>query len=112
MLLMIAFISFLAWLVILGLIIGLLFLVASIKLKGRKVKVYKAIPPTQFGSGSHCEFGRYLEGKSLIPISSVEEMCDWLRHCDYIEDSSQFQQNDIWQPPLDFEQQRRGDCED
>lgn len=107
----IVLVSLTTWLGLIFLIMGLL-LAHSIKLKDRREKKYKAIPLVQFGSGSIHEFSRYLERQSDASITSVEDICRWLQTCEYVRDPHLFQQNDFWQHPLDFEQHRRGDCED
>jgi predicted transglutaminase-like cysteine proteinase len=99
------------WLGLITLIIGLL-LTGSVKLKEQQEKKYKAIPLNQFGSGSIHEFSRYLEGESSARVTSIEDICRWLQACEYVRDPYLFQQNDFWQHPMEFEQHRRGDCED
>lgn len=67
----------------------------------------------QFAMGSDKPFGWYFTGRSQIAVTSVEDICDWLRQCDYIQDTLQFDKADHWQHPTEeLEQNRKGDCED
>lgn len=66
----------------------------------------------RFGMGSARPFSWYFEGTSTVAVSSVEEICDWLAHCQYVRDPVLFREPDYWQHPLTFEQLRKGDCED
>ncbi len=63
-------------------------------------------------SGSRHLFSWYLEGKSTVAVTSVDEICDWLSGCQYVSDPVLFHEPDFWQHPLTFEQLRKGDCED
>lgn len=65
-----------------------------------------------FAQGSLNDFRWYFEKKSQVPVTSIEEICDWLQACQYIHDEHQFQKRDHWLHPTEFEQLRRGDCED
>lgn len=80
----------------------------------RRTTPAKAIdlPAQTFGSGSRKDFGWYFEGQSQVTVSSIDEICAWLRECEYIHDQVLFMQQDFWQHPITFEQIRRGDCED
>jgi hypothetical protein len=70
------------------------------------------VPSTAFGPGSTCEFKHYLEGESIVPASSIEDIIAWLLTCEYVADAEQFNERDLWQHPRSFEDRRRGDCED
>ncbi len=66
----------------------------------------------QFANGSKKPFPYYFERESQVPMRSREEIEHWLRGCAYLQDHIQFGQNDVWLHPVDFEQIRKGDCED
>ena len=72
----------------------------------------KPIPTQAFGNGSHHDFSWYFEGQSHVAISSIDDICHWLRECEYIHDRVLFLKEDFWQHPITFEQLRKGDCED
>lgn len=76
----------------------------------RKKRV--AVPPDAFGAGSRQPFTWYFQRQSVVPVTSVAEICDWLDRCQYRSDQALFRQADVWQHPVDFEQHGRGDCED
>ena len=65
-----------------------------------------------FGLASEREFATYLEGPTRVPASSLEEVCEWLRGCEALDDQTLFFQQDYWQHPVTFEHLRKGDCED
>lgn len=65
-----------------------------------------------FGSGSRRPFAWYLEGVSLVRVSSVQDVTSWLLGCQYASDPDLFHEPDFWQHPKTFEALRRGDCED
>ncbi len=64
------------------------------------------------GAGSVKRFSWYFEGESTVQVSSVDELCDWLRGCEQVRDPELFHEPDYWQHPATFEQLRKGDCED
>jgi hypothetical protein len=70
------------------------------------------IPVSRFGRGSYRPFKWYFEGGSLIPIKTLDEICDWLLGCEYAHDDLLFNEADFWQHPRTFEHLRKGDCED
>lgn len=73
----------------------------------------EAIPHRQFAMGSDKPFDWYFTSRSQVPIASIEDICDWLRQCDYVQDNLQFGKTDHWQHPTEeLEQNRKGDCED
>ncbi len=75
-------------------------------------KQAQKIAYTQFANGSKDPFPTYFERESDVPIHSLQEIETWLRQCTYICDHEQFAESDVWVHPVDFEQTRRGDCED
>ena len=66
----------------------------------------------RFGPGSTHDFAWYFEGGSDVPVSSVDDIAQWLLGCEYVTDPDLFRVADYWQHPRTFEQIRRGDCED
>ena len=68
--------------------------------------------PWRFGSGSRKSFSWYFEGESVVRVTSIAEIVDWLADCEYVSDKHLFQENDFWQHPRTFERLRQGDCED
>ncbi len=75
-------------------------------------RVSMAVPASSFGLASEREFHRYLEGPTRVPASTIEEMCEWLRGCEAVDDLTLFHEPDFWQHPVTFEHLRKGDCED
>jgi hypothetical protein len=71
-----------------------------------------AVPVGAFGPGSRLNFDRYFDGESSVHVESIDEIVEWLGHCDYVSDADLFKEPDLWQHPGSFEQLRRGDCED
>jgi hypothetical protein len=65
-----------------------------------------------YGSGARLDFARYLDGESLVPVASLEDVQDWLIGCAYEHDEVLFGEADFWQHPSTFERLRAGDCED
>jgi hypothetical protein len=70
------------------------------------------IPAIAFGPGSRCQFGHYFEGRSAVPVATIDDIVDWLNSCEYVSDAEEFNDRDVWQEPCAFESRRRGDCED
>jgi hypothetical protein len=70
------------------------------------------VPPAAFGPGSRAQFPSYFEGQSRVRVDSIDEIVEWLSTCEYVSDTDQFQQQDVWQQPCAFERRQRGDCED
>jgi hypothetical protein len=75
-------------------------------------RVPMAVPPNAFGPGSRSEFPRYFEGESRVPVESIDDIVEWLGTCEYVSDTEQFHEGDVWQEPCAFERRQRGDCED
>ncbi len=75
-------------------------------------KLSETVHHTQFGSGSRRPFFHYLEGESNVAVHSIDEICRWLKQCQYMRDTELFDQRDFWQHPSQFEELRKGDCED
>ena len=70
------------------------------------------IPATAFGPGSHTPFARYFDGESRVHVTSIDDIVAWLGTCEYVSDSEQFHEPDVWQQPCAFERRQQGDCED
>ena len=66
----------------------------------------------RFSPGSKHPFRWYFERESQVPVSSVADIETWLIGCQYQHDRARFAIDDHWQHPCDFEESRRGDCED
>lgn len=66
----------------------------------------------RFGSAAPADMAAFLARPSAVRASSVRQVCEWLRACTYEPDQELFGQPDRWQPPAEFEERRRGDCED
>jgi hypothetical protein len=65
-----------------------------------------------YGSGARLDFAEYLKGESLVHVTSLEDVQDWLLGCRYEHDDVLFGEPDFWQHPSTFERLRAGDCED
>lgn len=70
------------------------------------------VPTTRFGVGSTRDFAWYFERASIVEVTTIEAVCDWLVECEYVRDPDLFGEIDHWQHPADFEVLRKGDCED
>ena len=55
---------------------------------------------------------RYLSQPLTYPCSTIPELRRFLRQCKYVSDREQFHRKDYWIPPEEFEQNKKGDCED
>jgi len=82
----------------------------SYDIEGRKV----FRPDTKRHSGFRPTFpiGRFLSQPLHHPCSNFAEMRRFLWGCKYVSDQEQFGQKDYWQPPEQFEESKKGDCED
>lgn len=56
--------------------------------------------------------GRYISQPLSEQCSSIEEVQRFLSKCRYISDEKQFGKRDYWIPPEEFEEGKKGDCED
>ena len=70
------------------------------------------VPARAFGPGSCWQFPHYFEGESGVPVTSIDDIVEWLGTCEYVSDLEQFHEADVWQEPCAFERRQRGDCED
>ena len=56
--------------------------------------------------------GRFLSQPLVVKCTSVRDIRKFLFGCRYVSDEEQFGKRDYWQPPEEFEQTKRGDCDD
>ncbi len=56
--------------------------------------------------------GRFLSQPLQHPCSNFAEMRRFLAGCRYVSDENQFGRKDYWQPPEQFEEGKKGDCDD
>lgn len=56
--------------------------------------------------------GRYLSQPLGHPCADLSEVRLFLSSCKYVSDAEQFGREDYWQPPEEFEKNKKGDCED
>jgi len=56
--------------------------------------------------------GRFLSQPLNTQYSSIDEIRQFLCTCKYVSDQEQFNKSDYWLPPEEFEERRKGDCED
>ena len=56
--------------------------------------------------------GRYVSHPLAVHCHSIEEVRKFLTGCEYVSDKELFDKEDYWQPPEDFENRRKGDCDD
>ena len=70
------------------------------------------VPYRKFAMGSHRPFSWYLEKESSVKVKNYREVCKWLSRCKYKKDVELFGKADVWQHPTEFEQLRKGDCDD
>lgn len=82
----------------------------SYDIAGRKV----FRPDSRRHSGFRPTFpiGRFLSQPLKHSYSSLEEVRKFLAACKYVSDQEQFGEEDYWQPPEQFEENKKGDCED
>jgi Bacterial transglutaminase-like cysteine proteinase BTLCP len=56
--------------------------------------------------------GRYVNHPLTVACNSMQDVRRFLIGCEYVSDQELFGKNDYWQPPEEFEQRKKGDCED
>jgi len=56
--------------------------------------------------------GRFLSQDLKCWCTDIDDMRRFLSQCKYVSDQEQFGKQDYWQPPEQFEQSKRGDCDD
>ncbi|HEV3512641.1 MAG TPA: transglutaminase-like cysteine peptidase [Candidatus Sulfotelmatobacter sp.] len=64
--------------------------------------------------GPHSTFpmGRYISKPLSVRCQNIGDVRNFLLGCKYVSDQELFGKRDYWQPPEDFEKQKKGDCED
>jgi len=64
--------------------------------------------------GPHPTFpmGRYVSQPLTIQCNTMGELRSFLVGCKYVSDKQLFGKEEYWQPPEEFENRRKGDCED
>jgi hypothetical protein len=64
--------------------------------------------------GPHPTFpmGRYVSHSLSVKCKTIDEVRQFLRGCEYVSDKELFDKEEYWQPPEEFEQRKKGDCED
>jgi hypothetical protein len=82
----------------------------SYDIAGRKV----FRPDSRRHSGFRPTFpiGRFLSQSLKHPCSNLDEVRRFLATCKYVSDREQFGEVDYWLPPDQFEESKKGDCED
>jgi hypothetical protein len=78
--------------------------------KGRKV----FRPDSRRKSGFKPTFpaGRFVSQPLKYWCSDLTDLRRFLAKCKYVSDDEQFGKRDYWQPPEQFEQSKKGDCDD
>jgi hypothetical protein len=56
--------------------------------------------------------GRYVSQPLSVTCDTMREVREFLVTCEYVSDKELFGKDDYWQPPEEFEQRKKGDCED
>jgi len=56
--------------------------------------------------------GRYVSQPLSVHCQSIEDVRRFLCNCKYVSDKELFGKDDYWQPPEEFEQKKKGDCDD
>jgi hypothetical protein len=82
----------------------------SYDIAGRKV----FRPDSRQDSGFRPTFpiGRFLSQPLKHRCANFVELRRFLSSCKYVSDEEQFGEEDYWQPPEQFEETKKGDCED
>jgi len=64
--------------------------------------------------GPHPTFpmGRYVSQPLSVQCNTIAELREFLMGCRYVSDKELFGKEEYWQPPEEFEKNRKGDCED
>lgn len=74
----------------------------------------KTLRPDWRRKGIHPTFpiGRYFSQPLMVKCESLRDVRRFLTGCKWVSDPEQFDKEDYWQPPDDFERTKKGDCED
>ncbi len=76
------------------------------KVKKPITKKHKWLFPSSY------PMGLYLSKPLAQKCNSLEEVRHFLSKCSYISDQEQFNREDYWMPPEEFEKRLQGDCDD
>jgi hypothetical protein len=70
--------------------------------------------PFDHRRGFHPSFpmGRYISHPLTVKCASMQDIRAFLASCEYVSDKELFGKEDFWQPPDEFERNKKGDCED
>jgi hypothetical protein len=68
------------------------------------------VPDQFFSVDMATGFRQYFASASTVPITNLDEVCQWLLAADYVADPEPFQNRETWQDPTHFEQRRKGNC--
>jgi hypothetical protein len=70
--------------------------------------------PFDHRRGFHPSFpmGRYVKQPLTVKCKSINDIRAFLAGCKYVSDKELFGKDEYWQPPDEFEKNKRGDCED
>jgi predicted transglutaminase-like cysteine proteinase len=55
---------------------------------------------------------RYISQPLSVQYNSFKELRKFLNDCKYVSDEEQFGREDYWMPPEEFEERKKGDCDD
>ncbi|MBN2590574.1 MAG: transglutaminase-like cysteine peptidase [Sedimentisphaerales bacterium] len=55
---------------------------------------------------------RYVSQPLSVYCKNIKELRKFLRGCSYVSDKEQFNKEDYWMPPEEFETRKKGDCDD
>src|SRR5436309_871753 len=56
--------------------------------------------------------GRYVSQPLTVECRTLDDIRDFLKKCRFVSDKEQFGKDDYWMPPEEFEERRKGDCDD
>lgn len=70
------------------------------------------VPRYLYGGGFEPDFRWYLDGTSNVRVRSIDDICAWLRDCEYDYDRNWFQASGCYHHPATFEHVRKGVCAD
>ena len=73
----------------------------------------KVLHPDWRRKGLHATapMGRYVSQPLTVKCESIADIRKFLCTCKYVPDEVQFGKKDYWQPPDEFEKNKRGDCD-
>lgn len=74
----------------------------------------KVLRPDLRRKGVHPTFpiGRYVSQSLTVKCDSIADIRKFITTCRWLSDKQQFDRDDYWQPPEQFEQTKAGDCDD